>query len=450
MQDIWSSKRVFLLATIGSAVGLGNFWRFPFIAGENGGSAFVIVYLGCVLLLGIPLLIAELTIGRLGARDPVGTMQALTQGVRAPGLWRAIGWISVLTPMLAVTAYGVVAGWAFDYAWASAAGERRGADGASSQAAFDLLLASPGRMYGSFVLFVVLATAVVARGLKHGIERAINAMMPAMFLLIAILLGYSALTADFAAGLAFMFAPDFSKLDTTVILIALGQAFFSLSIGMGATLTYGAYLGPGVSIPRSALTIALVDTLVSIAAGLVVFPLVFANELEVTQGPGLVFVTLPLAFAQMPGGQVFGALFFLLFAITGLTTAFALLEPAVAWVTNRTRLSRTAAAALLGAASMTGGIFVTLSFNHLSEVRPLSFIAYFREKGIFDVIDFFISNVLLPVCGLLLALFAGWVLSRELTRRQFGARRERLFAAWRFLIRYAAPAAVAWLFLEQL
>lgn len=446
MPDIWSSKKVFLLATIGSAVGLGNFWRFPFITGENGGSAFVIVYVLCVITLGVPLLIAELMIGRLGGRNPVRTMRILTEGVRAGAIWRAIGWISIVTPMLAVTAYGVVAGWAFDYAYTMATGVHEGANGQSSQTKLDLLLDSPSRMYVSFTLFIAVATLVAAGGLKKGIEHAINVTMPALFLLTIVLLAYSALTADFGSGLKFMFEPDFSKLNMTVVLIALGQAFFSLSIGMGATLAYGSYLGPDVSIPRSAAIVATVDTLLAIAAGLIVFPLVFANHLEVAQGPGLVFVTLPIAFGQMAGGQFFGTLFFLLFAITGLTTAFALLEPAVAWLADRSRLSRRGAAITLGAASWGAGLFIVLSFNRLGHVRPLSFIPYFGEKGIFGVIDFLVSNILLPSCGLLLALFAGWMLPRAAVRSGFGPRDERLFVAWRFLSRYVAPVAVAWLY----
>ena len=312
----WSSRRAFLLAAIGSAVGLGNIWRFPYITGVSGGGAFVLVYCLCIAIIGVPLLMAEIAIGRRGGRSPVGSMRKLSDEEGASHFWTSIGWQAVLAPTVGLMYYSVVAGWTLDYALAALMGAFEGisdADGAG--AVFAELTGSPGRMMISHAFFILLTVFIVAAGVKNGLERATKYLMPVLLVILLVLVGYTALTADFVGGLRFLFTPDFGKLTPTIVLMAIGQAFFSVNVAVGAFITYGAYVPKHISIPRVAVVIAIADTAVALLVGLVIFPLVFSYGLEPGEGPGLVFVTLPIAFGQMPAGAFFGALFFALMAI---------------------------------------------------------------------------------------------------------------------------------------
>jgi NSS family neurotransmitter:Na+ symporter len=301
----------------------------------------------------------------------------------------------------------------------------------------------------SYSLFALVTVSIVANGLRSGLERAVKFLIPLLFGLLILLAVYTAINADIIAGAKFLFRPDFSKITGSVVLIALGQAFFSLSIGIGASLAFGAYIPKEMSIPSAIAVVVAADTLIAVLAGLVLFPLVLNYGLMPGEGPSLVFITLPIAFAQMPGGNLFGTFFFLLLALAALTTSIAMMEPCVSWLTQTTKMRRSIVAVLVGLAIWAGGIPALLSFNLLSEFNPLAFLRAFEEMTFFDVMEFTTTTVLLPTCGLLIALFAGWVLPSNVFRNS-DCEPSMYFKIWRFLVRYIAPIGIMSLFLSQL
>lgn len=441
-QETWSSRPAFLLATVGAAVGLGNLWRFPFVAGENGGGAFVLVYLACVILLGIPIMMAELSIGRRGGQSPVSTVRKLSADEGANSKWQIVGWLSIGIPLIGLSYYSVVAGWAIDYVAKGALNSFQGFDGGQSEQTFNSLLASPLHLVMLHTLFIGGAVFVVSRGVHGGIERISKFMMPSLFLLLIIMVINSIVAADIEAGLKFLFSPDFSKLTPATLVIALGQAFFSVAIGVGVLMTYGSYMPRKFSLTTSAATIALADTCVAILAGLAIFPVVFQYGLNPGGGPGLIFVTLPVAFGQMPGGHILGLLFFLLLFFAAFSTAIGMLEPIVSWFSDR-GLSRPKMAMVSGGAAWFMGLAAVLSFNLWSGVRLLPGIPLVSEKDIFELLDFIISNLMLPLNALLIAVFAGWVMSRQSTLDELQVTDNWAYKYWRFSIRYIAPVAIA-------
>ncbi len=438
---VWSSRSAFLLACIGAAVGLGNLWRFPFEAGENGGSAFVLIYLLFILLLCVPIIMAELALGRRGKSSPVNAMRNLIAAERASGAWVIIGWFSILTPFIAISFYSVVAGWTLEYLVRALNGAFDTYNATVSQHSFEQLLSNPGRMLLMHTLFLGLATMVIARGLKGGIEWVAKLVMPMLFVLLVVMVVNAALYADIERGLAFLFNPDFSKINAEVAFLALGQAFFSVSVGVGALLTYGAYLPAGISIPKSAVVIALVDTLVALMAGIAIFPLVFAYGLSPDSGPGLIFVTLPIAFGQFDSG-ILGVMFFALMFFAAFSTVVAMLEPVVAWSIEKTGDSRPVMAWITGVLAWVLGVAALLSFNIWRGVYPLGWVPMLADKDIFDVLDFVVSNLLIPANGLLLALFAGWAMSKSSMLEEFSLKNRYVFRYWLFSIRYLAPVAI--------
>ena len=441
----WSSRRAFLLAAIGSAVGLGNIWRFPYITGVNGGGAFVLVYCLCIAIIGVPLLMAEIAIGRRGGRSPVGSMRKLADEEGASRFWTSVGWQAVLAPTVGLMYYSVVAGWTLDYALAALMGAFEGisdADGAG--AVFAEFTGSPGRMMISHAFFILLTVFIVAAGVKNGLERAAKYLMPLLFVILLVLVAYTAATADFMGGLRFLFTPDFGKLTPTVVLMAIGQAFFSVNVAVGAFITYGAYVPKHISIPRVAVVIAIADTAVALLVGLVIFPLVFSYGLEPGEGPGLVFVTLPIAFGQMPAGAFFGALFFALMAIAAVTSAIGMLEPQVSWLVERTSIRRAPVALALGVFIWICGLPVLLSFNRLADFRPIA------GRNTFELFDFFTANLVIPAGGFLIAVFSGWVLSSDSLRDELGLEDSAWFRRLRFVLRYLAPIAIALVFATAL
>jgi NSS family neurotransmitter:Na+ symporter len=434
------------MASVGAAVGLGNIWRFPFIAGENGGGAFVLLYIGFVLLLGIPIMTGELVIGRRGGQSAVTTMSRLASEENRTQAWQAIGWLSILIPLLGLTYYSVVASWAIDYVFQVAAGSFQGVDGAGSLAIFDELMASPWRMTFWHSIYMGLTIFFVASGIRKGLERSIKVMMPALFVILLFMVGYAMVTADFSAGVEFLFSPDFSKITFPVVLMALGQALFSLAVGVGALITYGAYLPKNISLPRAALIISIADTLVALLAGLVIFPLVLGYGLDPGEGPGLIFVTLPVAFGQMPAGAIVGALFFVLLTFAALSSSLGMLEPVVSWLEEHRGFNRPVMAILAGATAWAVGLVIVLSFNLWSDVRPLGVFEFFAEKNIFGVIDFMTANILLPLNALLIAVFAGWVMSRSTTLQELALPDGPMYKYWRFILRFVAPVAFGVIF----
>jgi len=322
----------FILAAAGSAVGLGNIWKFPYIIGENGGGAFVLVYLACIFLIGVPVLIAEIMIGRRGGQSPVATMRTLTKTEGTSKGWRIIGWNGVVASFLVLSFYAVIGGWSLVYIGKAALGLFVGADAEAIGGQFNDLLANPWELLLWHTVFMAIVVFIVGRGIRKGLEKAVSMLMPMLFLLLVVMVFYAMSSGSFGRAVSFMFSPDFSRLTTEGVLIALGHAAFTLSIGIGVLMAYGSYLPKNINIAKTAMTIAVLDTSVALLAGLAIFPLVFANGLEAGAGPGLIFVTLPLAFGQMGGGILFGALFFALLLVAAITSAISMLEPVVEWL----------------------------------------------------------------------------------------------------------------------
>ena len=430
----WSSRMAFILAVTGSAVGLGNIWKFPYIAGQNGGGAFVLIYLACVILIGMPVMMSEILIGRRGRRNPVATMKLLGKEEGSSGRWGWVGGMGVVAGILILSYYSVIAGWTLAYIVKSATGAFAGATPDVVSAEFGSFVGDWRQVGLTHTIFMALAIFVVARGVERGLEQAVRFMVPALLVLMLVLLLYSINSGYFGQGVAFMFTPDFSKLTWGSVLAALGQAFFTLSIGMGAVMAYGAYLPEETSITGASAAVVVADTGIAILAGLAIFPLVFANGLTPADGPGLVFNTLPLAFGQMSGGVFFSTIFFILLAFAAWTSAIGLMEPAVAWIVEHFNRTRAQATVMIGLLIWVIGFGSVLSFNVLAEVK-------FLAGTLFDNVDYLTSNIMLPLGGLLITIFAGWVMSRNSTSNELGDS-GGLFKSWRLLARFIAPIGI--------
>jgi neurotransmitter:Na+ symporter, NSS family len=448
-RGLWSSRMAFILAATGSAVGLGNIWKFPYVTGENGGGAFVLVYLFCIAAVGLPIMMAEILIGRGGGGSPIRSMRLLTERNGHPRAWGLAAVIGMLAAFLILSFYSMIGGWAVSYISTSATGGLVGQSADAIGEIFSGLLGNPWTLLGWHTLFMALVMVVVGRGLRGGLERAVTILMPALFVLLLTVVGYAMTTGHFGEGVAFLFQPDFSKLTTAGVLVALGHAFFTLSLGMAVMMAYGSYLSKSVSIARTSILVSVMDTGVALLAGLAIFPIVFANGLEPGAGPGLIFQTLPLAFGQMPWGSLIGTLFFILLTFAAWTSAISLLEPVVEWLEEKKGMSRGKSTIGAGVACWLLGIVSILSLNVWSDVTPLGMFAMFEGKTIFDLLDFVTASVMLPLAGLLVALFAGWVMTREALQNEL-AMSARGFSLWYGTIRYVTPIAVAVVFIYNL
>ncbi len=441
----WSSRLVFIMAAIGAAVGLGNIWKFPYEAGTGGGGAFVLVYLLCVFFVAIPILIGELFIGRMGRLSPPLAVRAIAEEQGRSPAWSIVGWMGVTVAFVVLSFYSVIAGWAFAYilkapsGFAGDPGENLGA-----------LLSSPGEMILWQAVTLGIAVAIVSGGIRHGVERAVKFLMPSLLVMLIIMILYAALYGNFMAGAEFLFAPDFSKISGEVLLEAVGQAFFSVGVAGGLMMAYGAYMSKEISIPRSSVIIGSADTLVALLAGLMIFPLVFAFGLDPAEGPGLIYVSLPHAFQAMPAGGLMGALFFALLAFAAITTIIAALEPVVAYCQDRFSLSRPMISVLAGSAIGLLGLATVFSFNIWSHINPLSGLGTFSDHTLFDLLDYGVTNVLMPLGGVGIAVFVGWRIKPEVLQEEFGEKGGRGFWIWLQLIRYLAPIAILAVFWTNL
>lgn len=433
----WGSRLGFVMAAAGSAVGLGNIWRFPWLAGENGGGLFLLIYLVMIATLGVSVLLAEIVIGRAAQKDPVGAFRLL-----GGGAWPLVGYLGISAAFLILSFYGVVAGWTLAFAVKLAFGVF--ATVAPSQAFGDLLASTVEPLAWAFA-FLAMTAIVVVGGIRNGIERANLVLMPSLFVLLLVLAVRAVTLPGGLDGLRFFLAPDVSRLGIEAVTAALGQAFFSLSIGLGAMITYGSYLQPGQSLGRSALQIAVLDTLAAVLAGGIVFPAVFFAHIDPASGPGLAFITLPSVFAEMPAGRLFGVVFFVLLAIAALTSAISLLEPVVAFLVDEHGLRRQRATLLVTAGAFLLGVPSSLSLGPMPQLSAfgLSFM---------DLLDFVTASLMLPFGGLLIAVFVGWKITpRAKTELADEAGRYPLLARlWLFLLRFAAPVAIAWILLAGL
>ena len=440
-QNRWSSRWLFVLAAAGSAVGLGNIWKFPYIAGENGGGAFVLIYLVCIALVGIPIMISEVLMGREGRSSPIHTMRILAKKAGRSQRWALLGWLGVITGFLILSYYAVIAGWALNYVWLTASGTFDGASGDFVAQAFTDLQASPLEMIAYQTVFMVLTVWIVGRGVTAGLEKAIQWFMPALFILLIVLLIYSFNSGGFAQGWAFMFDLKWDAVGPEAWLIAMGQAFFTLSLGMGTMMAYGAYVPEDAKLSTTVVTIALLDTLVAIAAGLAIFPIVFANGLEIGQGPGLTFVTLPLAFGQLPFGSFFGAVFFILISFAAITSAISLTEPALAYLTEEYNAKRQRVAISLGVLCWLLGLGTAFSFNIWSDFFIVG------ELNFFGFVDYLSQNIMLPLGGMLITIFAVWLLPKDMVNRQLGISSPAMSWAWRIVAGILAPLGVLAIFI---
>ena len=443
MHGHWSSRLAFILAVAGSAIGLGNIWKFPYIAGVNGGGAFVLVYLACVFIVGLPIMMAEVLIGRRGRRNPIATMQLLGEEEGSSKRWSFIGFMGVIAGFLILSYYSVIAGWAIAYILEGASGAFTDIDAEGVGMIFSGLAGNWVITGFWHTLFMLMTVLIVSRGVERGLEQAVRVLMPALVGLLLVLLGYSMIAGDFAAGLRFMFEPKFSELTREGALEALGHAFFTLSVGMGAVMAYGAYLPAETSIGKTSVAVVCADTGIAILAGLVIFPIVFANGLDPATGPGLIFQSLPIAFGALPGGVIIAVLFFLLLTFAAWTSAISLMEPAAAWFIERWEMTRESAAWIVGGTIWALGFLSVWSFSVLSEFTPFG-------RTMFDNLDFLTSNIMLPFGGLMIVFFAGWIMCRNSTADELDPEAGPGYRAWRFSARFIAPTAVVLIFLNAI
>ena len=439
----WSSRFGFILAATGSAVGLGNIWKFPYMTGVSGGSAFVLTYLLCITLIGVPILIMEWLIGRRAQQNPIQAMEFVARQEGRSPAWKVLGFVGILGAFLILSFYSVIGGWALDYLFLTGSGTFQGMTGKETGAVFEGFLANAGSLMLWHTVFMGLTVWIVAMGVTSGLERASRIMMPGLALVLLILVGYAAVATDsFGRAAAFLFTPDWSAINGQVVLAALGHAFFTLSLGMGIMTAYGAYLGKEVNLLSTARTVVILDTTIALMAGMAIFPLVFAHNLEPSSGPGLIFVTLPIAFGNMTGGTVLGALFFVLLSFAALTSSMSLLEPVVALVEERTSLGRKSAAVTAGVVIWLLGVASLLSFNHWSEIQIMG-------NNIFDFLDKLTSKFMLPLTGLGIIIFAGWFMNQEKIRQELGLE-GTAYLIWSLVSRFVAPLAVIAVFISML
>ena len=471
----WSSKAAFILAAIGSSVGLGNLWRFPYVAGENGGGAFVVFYLLCVVLIGFPVLAAELFIGRRGGKSAVGSVVTIAKSEGRSSLWAAQSWIGMFGSFVILTFYSVIAGWVLSYALtilidligaigengvgALTAGAFAGETTDQVNARFTALLSDPTRMIIFHGIFMLVTVGIVAQGLKGGIERTVTILMPAFFVMLIVLFVFALIEGNVAQGADFLLGVRPQELfsgiaDGSVINAALGQAFFSIGLGSALMSTYGAYMSKSTDIAGSTRTIGIADTAVGIIAGLAIFPIVFAAGLAPGAGPALMFLTLPLAFQSMPFGALFGLVFFLLAFFAAITSSIALLESSTKWVDEQSKgNNRLLAALIIGIV-----VFIIGIANALSQVpttfpdgtsrdlfwntwEPMGNFPLFEGMTLLDFLSK-TTDLILPIAGFITAIFAGWIVSTAASREELGFKTETWYQRWRFLIRWVCPVGI--------
>ena len=450
----WASRLGFILAAAGSAVGLGNIWKFPYITGENGGGWFVLIYLACIALIGLPIMMAEVLIGKTSQRSPVGAFRSMSTPASP---WMGVGWLGVLAAFVILSYYSVVAGWAMHYTWLSLSTGFAGMEADAIGETFGAVYEHPWINLGWHAGFMVLTIAIVARGVRGGIEAASRILMPILFLLLIVLLVYAMTREGFSDAFAFIFQPNADKLTGASVLEALGHSFFTLSLGMGAMITYGSYLRTKEDLVHASVTIAALDTLVALLACLVLFPIIFTVGMEPDAGPGLVFVSIPIAFGQMTGGAVLAPMFFLLLTFAALTSAISLLEVAVAYFVDEGGFNRVAATVCTGGVIFLFGIPSALSggssiFGDKFAGMTQTIFGEGGGKNWFDFFDYLASNWMLPLGGLGIALFIAWRVSDKAREEAFasGNTLGRLYWSWILLLRYLVPVGVLAVFLHAI
>ncbi|MEK6202796.1 MAG: sodium-dependent transporter [Psychrobacter sp.] len=438
----WSSSFGFVLAAVGSAVGLGNIWKFPYMVGESGGSAFVIAYLFCIALVGFPILVAEWLIGRRGQKNPVNTFADVAASEGKSRSWGIVGATGILGGFLILSFYSVIGGWALNYITKVGTGSFVGQDSDSVAATFDAMLASAGTLTIWHTVFMALTALIVGIGVTKGIETTAKVLMPLLGVILFVIVGYNVISGGFGEAVAYLFTPDLSKLTADVMLAALGHAFFTLSIGMGIMVAYGSYLGREVNLLKTARTVVILDTVIALAAGLAIFPIIFSNGLDPASGPGLIFVSLPIAFGSMGAGTIIGTLFFLLITFAAITSSISLLEPTVEFLEERTPMNRTVSTIVASTVIWLLGIAALLSFNLWSEFTIMG-------NGIFDALDKITSKFLLPLTGLAAIIFLAWKMDQRTIQQELGLS-NGAWQLWQIVAKFVAPIAVIVVFVTSL
>ncbi|OQY28957.1 MAG: hypothetical protein B6244_05305 [Candidatus Cloacimonetes bacterium 4572_55] len=449
----WGTKFGFVLAAAGSAIGLGNLWKFPYIAYDNQGGPFVLIYLVCIALVGIPIMIAEVLVGRRANRNPVGAFHALSPG---QPLWRIVGWLGVASGFVILSYYSVVAGWTLEYSIRSITGYFVDMEATAITQSFVEFLGNPIRQVGWHFVFITLTVIVVVGGVSKGIERWTKILVPLLFSILIVLMIYSMRVGEGGKALAFLFNLDFSTITAHSVLEALGHAFFTLSLGMGAMLTYGSYLSKDSDIGKAVLTISILDTLVALVACLIMYPIIFANpELDISESIGIIFTTLPYIFQNMPFGQIVSPLFFCLMAFAALTSTISLLEVVVSYAIDELKWDRSTATILTGSIIFFFGVPSALSNGAVGWLSGLTLLSKGGQKlNWFDSFDYLASNWMLPIGGMMIALFAGWAMSYKDKKEEFETGKVG-FAwlnvnLWDVLIKFVAPVAVFLVLLYKL
>lgn len=443
-REHWASHFGFIMAAAGSAIGLGSLWRFSYTAGDNGGGAFVLLYILFSFTLGVPLFIGELMIGRKAQRSPTFAYQILS---KQSSNWRMIGYLNMLTTFIIVSFYCVVSGWCLNYALMSLNQFYLGKSPTEIRAIFDAVYTSSDLSVFWLAIFILLNVGVVYSGIRKGIEHWSRILTPALLFILIALLIYGFTLSGFPQAAKFIFSPNFSKLTPAVILNALGMAFFTLSVGLGINVTYGSYLKPSENLPRTGVIVAIMTLLVSLMAALMIFPIVFSFNFPAEGGPGLIFKTMPILFSKLPGSLVISTVFFLLFVFTALTSSIALLEVLVANLMELFNWKRSKAVILSASAIFIFGIPSALSgskalFPNWETIYGTNF---------FDTMNYVTATWMMPIAGLLTSLFIGFIMKKELCREEFakGAKMTSLFRPWFFVVRYIAPIAITLIILEQ-
>ena len=435
----WIGKWTFILAATGSAVGLGNIWGFPYKAGTNGGGAFVLIYLGCILIIGIPIMISEIILGRRAGNSPINAMRSVALESNRSSSWQIVGWSGIFAGILILSFYSVIAGICLNYIFISASSSGT----ISSPEQFTNVISSPINLILWHTVFMILTALIVSAGIKDGIGRMVKILMPLLGFLMIFMVIYSIVNGDFSRAMSFLFAPDFSNVTSDTLLQAMGQAFFSLSLGMGSIMAYGAYMPKDQKVVSTSFTVASLDTLIAILAGLAIFPIIFAFNLEPNSGPGLVFVSMLSAFNQMQFGQIIGPLFFILLSVAALSSSISLLEPGVAYLSEENILSRRRSAEIISFFVWILGIGSALSFNIWSDFSLIG------DRNFLDSMDFIANQILLPLGGMQIAIFVGWFMKKSLIVNELGSINAYLYSLWRFFVKFIAPVCVGYIFYRQ-
>lgn len=441
-RDSFSTNFGAIAAIAGSAIGLGNIWRFPYVTGENGGGAFLFIYLIFIVSIGVPVMISEFIIGRSTQRNPYGAFRLL-----APGKpWFLIGLMGVLAAFFILSFYTTVAGWTLEYFYQSVTGNLGGKGHDELTAMFSSFLDHPFRPYLWFLIFMGLTALIIISGVKNGIERYTKLLMPLLFILLLLLVIRSLTLKGAGEGLKFLFRPDFSKITPKVILEALGQGFFSLSIGMGTLITYGSYIRKKDNLTRTASLVVFSDTMIAIVAGVAIFPAVFALGGSAASGEGLMFVVLPEVLHKLPFGNIFSLLFFILLAVAALTSTISVLEVIVAFLVEERNMPRKKATVIATVSVSILGLLTVASLGSLKDFTILG-------KNIFGILEYLTANIMLPLGGLFIVIFTGWFLSRAILKSEMtnnGEIKTRYLPVYLVLVRYLAPVAIACVFLYSL